>query len=593
MDTAHQPVKSHVQEQPEMQAPVPSSAAVSHVDVAVLAAVAEASPTPVLSVPATEAPGATLPAKPAELPAPVLTAAIAAPPETPDVVASSVPVAQDAALDHARTEAASVLSTPRVVIDQQQQQQQEHHNQQQQQLQEPQQQQVPIFNMAPAPTPEMMSSAMSSQRPMQNMSPTPQSPFQSHHISHTQYVQLTPEQQQQQHVEALRSQALAHAQVQAAANAHARAQAEAQHAHSQSHMQNQLQSQAQSQLQGHMAEQISGQDGMAPPSVMIPAPAHPYLPNDPTGRSVPANPYHPLIGHSFENIKDARKALDAYAESAGYKMCVMKTLPTAVVWRCSQNGRRRTRPPTNTHPSKQRKHRLKERSGCRWKIRAVKRPRLRDGDGADPPAVEWIWTIRESDNPDARTHNHEMMDPASFASYRMKAAVSVKDIIFTMVDAGVKPIHIVAELKGRAKALNRPALSSIKSRDIHNLVQARKQRGDGGVGTGLSNEIDMDLAMGNRGDDGNHDADDGEDDMDDHTDVDEDSMMHQQSAQHQPQPQPQEPQQQPQQQGEIRQHATNVGTGVVAQIDAEAAAAAVAAAVVMDPGLQHAQVGSS
>ncbi|PHH51728.1 hypothetical protein CFIMG_008596RA00001 [Ceratocystis fimbriata CBS 114723] len=188
---------------------------------------------------------------------------------------------------------------------------------------------------------------------------------------------------------------------------------------------------------------------------------------------------HQIPHAHFENIKDARKALDAYAESAGYKMCVMKTLPTAVVWRCSQNGRRRTRPPTTTHPSKQRKHRLKERSGCRWKIRAVKRPRLRDGEGSEPPAVEWIWTIRESDNPDARTHNHDMMDPASFASYRMKAAVSVKDIIFTMVDAGVKPIHIVAELKGRAKALNRPALSSIKSRDIHNLVQAQGSTGEG------------------------------------------------------------------------------------------------------------------
>ncbi|KAL7813587.1 hypothetical protein V8C44DRAFT_349027 [Trichoderma aethiopicum] len=141
-----------------------------------------------------------------------------------------------------------------------------------------------------------------------------------------------------------------------------------------------------------------------------------------------------LFGRDFASPEDARAAIDAAAQSAGYSFTKHRSRPNSVEFRCSK-GRNFKSQQNPDLPESRRRQTSSQMTGCPCKIVVSRQHALAR------------WVIRRTRNEDSNGHNHPAFPSAAHCRYRNMAIERRKESILELYHAGVKPMQILKELQ--------------------------------------------------------------------------------------------------------------------------------------------------
>jgi hypothetical protein len=141
-----------------------------------------------------------------------------------------------------------------------------------------------------------------------------------------------------------------------------------------------------------------------------------------------------LFGRDFASPEDARVAIDAAAQQAGYSFTKHRSRPNSVEFRCSK-GRNFKSQQNPDLPESRRRQTSSQMTGCPFKL-VVSRQH---------PLAPWV--IRRTRNDESNEHNHPAFPSAAHCRYRNMAIEKRKEKIVSLFDAGVKPMQILKQLQ--------------------------------------------------------------------------------------------------------------------------------------------------
>jgi hypothetical protein len=164
----------------------------------------------------------------------------------------------------------------------------------------------------------------------------------------------------------------------------------------------------------------------------------------------------------YGSLDEAEAALRAQGHALGFDLAIKERFPrgagrdevTRVNYRCAKGRTPAARLDEAIHDSKKRKTST-QMTSCEYKIN-LKRV----------PGAGWkLEPVRTRDGHEL-AHNHDLLEPYAFASFRKQGLAAHKDKIIADWRAGTRPSQIMANLRGAGDTID------FNYKDLSNLLHA-------------------------------------------------------------------------------------------------------------------------